>query len=107
MEIVALSYDDAKKVVTGGWQTFEQRYSRCPGIMLLALSALNGEQDQALLYKGNSSGMLCGEDKLLLMMKKDDIGPLRKRLLYRSCNLVRLLSRGLGWRKKRPYFNNL
>jgi hypothetical protein len=61
--------DDAERMVTGGWQTFEQRYSHYPGIILLALPALNAEK--ALLYIGNSCGMLCGEGKLLLIMKKD------------------------------------
>jgi hypothetical protein len=71
VEVVTLSYEEAGKMVKGGWGTFEERYSRCPGITLLALPALNAQKDEALLYIGNSCGMLCGEGKLLLMMKKD------------------------------------
>jgi hypothetical protein len=70
-EIVMLAYEDAKKIVSGGWEDFGKRYSRCPGITLLSLPALNAEKDQALLYVGMSCGIVCGDGELLLLMKKD------------------------------------
>ena len=71
LEVLTLSVEEAKKIVDSGWEAFGKQYSRCRGITLLSLPALNAEKDRALLYVGFSCGIVCGDGRLLLAMKKD------------------------------------
>ena len=60
LEVLTLSVEEAKKIGDSGWEAFGKHYSRCRGITLLSLPALNAEKDRALLYVGFSCGIVCG-----------------------------------------------
>ncbi len=54
------------------WKGFMQRYPHAAGFTLLSAIGFNEQHKQALVYVGNSCGVLCGSGYFVLLEKKHD-----------------------------------
>ena len=57
---------------SGDWKTFGQKYPNAAGFTLLSGIGFNRSRTQALVYVGNSCGLLCGSGHFVLLAKKRD-----------------------------------
>lgn len=57
---------------TDPWKDFTKKYPNAAGFTIVSAIGLNGAHNQALIYVGNSCGMLCGSGYLVLLEKKKD-----------------------------------
>ncbi|HTR46235.1 MAG TPA: hypothetical protein VMM16_02450 [Verrucomicrobiae bacterium] len=57
---------------SGAWKTFGQKYPNAAGLTLLSGIGFNKLHTQALVYLGNSCGLLCGSGQFALLAKKHD-----------------------------------
>src|SRR5579862_5326313 len=51
----------------GDWDAFGRRYPHAAGFTLVSAIGFNASHEQALVYVGNSCGMLCGSGYLVLL----------------------------------------
>jgi hypothetical protein len=54
------------------WKDFAQRYPNAAGFTIVSSIAFDASHRQALVYVGNSCGMLCGTGYVVLLEKKKD-----------------------------------
>jgi hypothetical protein len=55
----------------GGWKAFYKKYPGATGFTLLSRIGFDSAHDQALVYLGNSCGLLCGHGYLVVLRKHD------------------------------------
>jgi len=55
-----------------GWKDFAQKFPNAAGFTIVSAIAFDGSHRQALVYVGNSCGMLCGTGYVVLLEKKKD-----------------------------------
>jgi hypothetical protein len=55
-----------------GWKDFAQKYPNAAGFTIVSAIAFDASHRQALVYVGNSCGMLCGTGYVVLLEKKKD-----------------------------------
>jgi hypothetical protein len=55
-----------------GWKDFAQKYPNAAGFTIVSSIAFDASHRQALVYVGNSCGMLCGTGYVVLLEKKKD-----------------------------------
>jgi len=55
-----------------GWKDFAQKYPNAAGFTILSAIGFDASHRQALVYIGNSCGMLCGTGYVVLLEKKKD-----------------------------------
>ncbi|MGB9245581.1 MAG: hypothetical protein WCC03_19695 [Candidatus Acidiferrales bacterium] len=56
----------------GGWKDFAQKYPNAAGFTIVSAIGFDAAHRQALVYVGNSCGMLCGTGYIVLLEKKKD-----------------------------------
>jgi hypothetical protein len=56
----------------GEWKDFAQKYPNAAGFTIVSAIAFDASHRQALVYVGNSCGMLCGTGYVVLLEKKKD-----------------------------------
>ena len=56
----------------GGWKDFAAKYPNAAGFTIVSAIAFDASHRQALVYVGNSCGMLCGTGYVVLLEKKKD-----------------------------------
>jgi hypothetical protein len=54
------------------WKDFAQKYPNAAGFTIVSAIAFDASHRQALVYVGNSCGMLCGTGYVVLLEKKKD-----------------------------------
>jgi hypothetical protein len=54
------------------WKDFAQKYPNATGFTIVSAIGFNPSHNQALVYIGNSCGMLCGAGYVVLLEKKKD-----------------------------------
>jgi hypothetical protein len=54
------------------WKDFTQKYPSAAGFTIVSAIGFNASHKQALVYVGNSCGMLCGGGYIVLLEKKKD-----------------------------------
>jgi hypothetical protein len=57
---------------TDPWKDFTNKYPNAAGFTIVSAIGLNTAHNQALVYVGNSCGMLCGSGYVVLLEKKKD-----------------------------------
>jgi hypothetical protein len=57
---------------TDPWKDFAKKYPNAAGFTIVSPIGFNAPHHQALVYVGNSCGMLCGTGYLVLLEKKKD-----------------------------------
>ncbi len=57
---------------TDPWKDFVKKYPNAAGFTIVSPIGFNAPHHQALVYVGNSCGMLCGSGYLVLLEKKKD-----------------------------------
>jgi len=57
---------------TSGWKDFAAKYPSAPGFTIVSAIGFDASHHQALVYVGNSCGMLCGAGYVVLLEKKKD-----------------------------------
>ena len=57
---------------TDPWKDFTKKYPNAAGFTIGSAIGLNAAHNQALVYVGNSCGMLCGSGYMVLLEKKKD-----------------------------------
>jgi hypothetical protein len=57
---------------TDPWKDFARKYPNAAGFTIVSPIGFNAPHHQALVYVGNSCGMLCGTGYLVLLEKKKD-----------------------------------
>jgi hypothetical protein len=57
---------------TSGWKDFAAKYPRAAGFTIVSAIGFDASHRQALVYVGNSCGMLCGTGYVVLLEKKKD-----------------------------------
>ena len=55
-----------------GWKDFTAKYPNAAGFSIVSSIAFDASHRQALVYVGNSCGMLCGTGYVVLLEKKKD-----------------------------------
>jgi hypothetical protein len=55
-----------------GWRDFAQKYPNTAGFTIVSAIGFNHSHNEALVYVGNSCGMLCGTGYVLRLEKKKD-----------------------------------
>jgi hypothetical protein len=55
-----------------GWRDFTQKYPNAAGFTIVSAIGFNHSHSEALVYVGNSCGMLCGTGYVLRLEKKKD-----------------------------------
>jgi hypothetical protein len=55
-----------------GWKDFAQKYPNAAGFTIVSAIGFDASHRQALVYVGNSCGMLCGTGHVVLLEKKKD-----------------------------------
>ena len=55
-----------------GWKDFAQKYPNATGFTIVSAIGFDASHRQALVYIGNSCGMLCGTGYVVLLEKKKD-----------------------------------
>jgi hypothetical protein len=55
-----------------GWKDFAQKYPNTTGVTIVSAIGFDASHRQALVYVGNSCGMLCGSGYVVLLEKKKD-----------------------------------
>ena len=55
-----------------GWKDFAQKYPSTTGVTIVSAIGFDASHRQALVYVGNSCGMLCGSGYVVLLEKKKD-----------------------------------
>lgn len=55
-----------------GWKDFAQKYPNATGFTIVSAIGFDASHRQALVYVGNSCGMLCGTGYVVLLEKKKD-----------------------------------
>lgn len=58
--------------VSSGWRDFAQKYPRAAGFTIVSAIGFDTSHRQALVYVGNSCGVLCGTGYVVLLEKKKD-----------------------------------
>jgi hypothetical protein len=56
---------------SGGWDAFQKKYPDAVGFTIVSAIGFSTSHDQALVYLGNSCGILCGSGYFVLLQKKD------------------------------------
>jgi len=54
---------------SGSWKLFNAKYPGAIGFTIVSRIGFNSEHDQALVYLGNSCGLLCGHGYLVVLKK--------------------------------------
>jgi hypothetical protein len=57
---------------TSGWRDFAQKYPNAAGFTIVSAIGFNHSHNEALVYIGNSCGMLCGTGYVVRLEKKKD-----------------------------------
>lgn len=57
---------------TDPWKDFAQKYPNAAGFTIVSAIGFNHSHNEALVYVGNSCGMLCGAGYVVLLKKKKD-----------------------------------
>ena len=73
--VVFVSVNDRDEIFsknTDPWKDFTKKYPNAAGFTIVSAIGLNAAHNQALVYVGNSCGMLCGSGYVVLLEKKKD-----------------------------------